>query len=240
MRPGTKTLLALGFGVVGAMTLVAGAGEEREEQVSLDQLPPGVKATILREARGGTIQEIERELEHGRIVYEAEVIIDGKEFDIEVAADGTLLTKDGDKHEEETERAVSAKEVPAAALATLKKLAAGAQITEFAEEIEHGHTFYEGSWKAPSGGNMDVLVTAAGDLVEIEEQVTLDRVPATVLAAARKAAGADARIGFEKKTLILYEVKFRKGDAWHELLLTADGRCVEEEVERGGDEEGDD
>ena len=240
MRPSTKTLLAIGFGVVGAMTLVAGAGEEQEEQVSLDQLPPAVKATILREARGGTIQEIERERENGKIVYEAEVIIDGKEFDIEVAADGTLLTREGDEPEEETERTVGAQEVPAAALATLKKLAAGVQITEFAEEIEHGHTFYEGSWKAPSGGKMDVLVTAAGDLVEIEEQVTAKQVPATVLAAARQAAGADARMGFEKKTLILYEVKFRKGDAWHELLLTVDGRCVEEEVERGKGQKDDD
>ncbi len=239
MRPSTKTLLAIGLGMIGAMTLVAGAGEEREEKVSLDQLPPAVKATILKEARGGTIQEIERERENSKIVYEAEVIIDGKEFEIEVAADGTLLTKGGDEQEEE-ERAVAEKEGPAAALATLKKLARGAKITEFAEEIEHGHTFYEGSWIAPSGGKMDVLVTASGDLVEIEEQVSAKQVPATVLAAARAAAGSDTRMGFEKKTLILYEVKFRKGDGWHELLLTADGRCLEEEVERGKGEKDDD
>ncbi len=63
----------------------------------------------------------------------------------------------------EVERKVTEAHVPAAALATLKKLAAGAKITEFAEEIEHGHTFYEGSWKARSGAKMDVLVTKTGD-----------------------------------------------------------------------------
>ena len=129
--------------------------------------------------------------------------------------------------------------MPARALATLKKLAGGAEITQFAEEIEYGHIFYEGTWKAPSGGKMDVLVTASGDLVEMEEQVGADQVPAAVLAAARQAAGPVARTGFEKKTLILYEVKFRKGDGRHELLLTSDGRCLEEEVEKGESEEDD-
>jgi len=145
-----------------------------------------------------------------------------------------------DKGNGEVERKVTKAEVPAAALATLKKLARGAKITEFAEEIEFGHTFYEGSWKAPSGAKMDVLVTKTGDLVEIEEQVGTDKVPAAVLKAARKAAGKGAQLAFEKKTMILYEVKFQKGDSRHELLLTPDGRRVEEEVEKGNPDDGDD
>lgn len=149
-------------------------------------------------------------------------------------------SKEKCKQPSEAERKVTEAEVPAAALATLKKLAAGAKIYEFAEEVEHGHTFYEGSWKARSGTKMDVLVTPTGDLVEIEERVDLDKVPGAVLKAARKAAGKGARLAFEKKTLILYEVKFRKANGRHELLLTPDGRCVEEEVEKGKRHEDDD
>jgi len=67
--------------------------DEDEEQVSIDQVPAAVKATILEEAQGGTIEEIERETEDGKTVYEAEVIINGEEVEIEVAADGTLLSK---------------------------------------------------------------------------------------------------------------------------------------------------
>jgi uncharacterized membrane protein YkoI len=135
--------------------------------------------------------------------------------------------------EGELERKVTEAEVPAAALTTLKKLARGANITEFAEEIEYGHTFYEGSWKALSGAKMDVLVTPTGDLVEIEEQVGNTQVPVAVMRMARKAAGRDAQLAFEKKTMILYEAKFRKGSSRHELLLSPDGRCVEQEVEKG-------
>ncbi len=144
----------------------------------------------------------------------------------------------------ESERQVTEAEVPAAALAALKKLAGGAEITEFAEEIEYGHTFYEGSWKSPDGRNIDCLVTSSGDLVETEEEVQAGKVPAAVLKAAGKAAGEDTKLAFEKKTMILYEVKFQKGDSGNELLLTPDGRRVEQETKKGkavddDDEEGD-
>ena len=140
----------------------------------------------------------------------------------------------------EVERKVTEAQVPAAALATLNKLAGRAKITEFAEEIEQGHTFYEGSWKARSGAEMDVLVTRTGDLVEIERRVGAKQVPAAVRKAARKAAGKGPDLAFEKKTMILYEVKFQKGNSRHELLVTPDGRHVEHEVERVKRHEDDD
>jgi len=141
--------------------------------------------------------------------------------------------KGGNKGKGEIERKVKEAKVPAAALAALKKLADGAKITEFAEEVEFGHTFYEGSWKHRSGANMDVLVTQTGDLVEIEQQVDIKKVPRAALKMARKVAGKDVKLVFEKKTMILYEVKFKKGNSQHELLLTPDGRRVEEEIEKG-------
>jgi len=113
----------------------------------------------------------------------------------------------------ETERKVTEAEVPAAALVTLKKTAVGAKIFEFAEEVEDSHTFYEGSWKAPSVVQVDVLVTKTGDLVAIEEGLSADEVPAVVLKAARKAAGSGVELALERKTTILYETKFEKAGA---------------------------
>lgn len=133
----------------------------------------------------------------------------------------------------EQERQVQESDVPPAALAALKKLAGGAPFTEFSEEIEHGSKFYEGSWKTPAGNKVDALVTEAGDTVEIEEQVTADQVPAAVLAAARKVAGPDAQFYCEKKTMILYELKFRKDGKRKEILYTPDGRAAHEEPEKG-------
>jgi len=91
--------------------------------------------------------------------------------------------------------------VPKAALEALKKFADMATINEFAEEIELGHKFFEGSWTGPSG-KVDCLVTEAGDLVEMEEVISADKVPAAARAAAEKEAGKHAKLAWEKKTLV--------------------------------------
>ncbi len=129
---------------------------------------------------------------------------------------------------EEQERRVTEKEVPPAALAALKKLAGTAAITEFSEEIEHGHKFYEGSWKGPDG-DVDALVTESGDLVEIEEIIAADKAPAAVRAAIDKLAGKDAKPTFEKKTMVMYEAHFTKDGKGHEIMVTPDGRHTHEE-----------
>ncbi|HUT90783.1 MAG TPA: hypothetical protein VMY37_14865 [Thermoguttaceae bacterium] len=255
--------LVLAVATLGASFAWSWPGEgekkEQERKVTLQQVPAPVKATILKEAGKGKIGEIEEVTRGSEKFYEAEWIRGGKEVEIQVAADGKLLNKEVEEADEdrrerekpkkagkreketETERRVTEAEVPKAALTALKKLAEGAEIVEFAEETEHGSTFYEGSWKVASGAKMDVLVTPTGDLVEIELGVAADDVPAAVLAAARKAAGKKAPLAFEKKTMLLYEVKFRKGDRGHELLLTPDGRRAEQEVEkRRADKEDDD
>lgn len=136
---------------------------------------------------------------------------------------------------EEQERSVKESEVPAAALAALKQLAGSAAITEFAEEIEHGQKYYEGSWKGP-GGNIDALVTEKGDLVEIEETIAEEKVPGGVRAAVEKEAGKDARLSWEKKTLYLYEVHFKKDGKGREMIFTADGRRFHEETDSDEDE----
>lgn len=81
--------LALCIGAVATKQALDG-----EKEVTIDQVPAAVKATLLAEAKGATIQEIEMETKDGKTVYEAEVIIDGWEVDIVVASDGTLLGKE--------------------------------------------------------------------------------------------------------------------------------------------------
>jgi len=75
--------------------------EEVEKQVSIDHVSSGAKATILTEAKGENIEEIVTETEDGQTIYETEVIIDGKETDIKVAADGKLLGKEVEDEEDD-------------------------------------------------------------------------------------------------------------------------------------------
>jgi len=68
---------------------------EKQEEVRLTDIPAAVRATIERELGGVSPEEIERETENGTIHYEVDAeTADGREIDLEVAEDGTLLDKD--------------------------------------------------------------------------------------------------------------------------------------------------
>jgi len=128
---------------------------------------------------------------------------------------------------EEQERQVTEAQVPKAAVEALHKLAQSAAITDYAEEIEHGNKFYEGSWKGPMG-NVDGLVTDSGDFVELEESVPADNVPAAVRAQAARCAGDDAKVAFERKTMVIYEIHYQRGEKEHEAMFTPDGRTYKD------------
>ena len=67
--------------------------DAREQQVSMDQVPAAVKATLTKEAGGGQIQEVEKTTWRGRTAYEADVVMDGKTWEVTVRDDGQLLRK---------------------------------------------------------------------------------------------------------------------------------------------------
>ena len=150
---------------------------DKEKEVLIDEVPPAVKATILAEANGAPIQEIEMETEDGKTVYEAEVIIDGQEVDIVVAPDGTLLgkeTEDDDEDDDdegddddEIEEEISLDDVPEVVKATMLKEAAGAEIEEVVKETEDGQVVYEAEFEV-DGQEIEIEVATDGTLLERE------------------------------------------------------------------------
>ena len=77
---------------------VAGDGslqkKKVEESIALSELPPVVNETVTREIRNLWIEEVRRKTKlGGRVSYEIEAIREGKEIDLEVAADGWGLYK---------------------------------------------------------------------------------------------------------------------------------------------------
>ncbi len=75
--------------------------DEREQEVSIDEVPEAVRATMLAEAGDHTITEVEREVVGDTVVYEAEWMVDGKEVEINVAEDGTLLAAEADDDDDD-------------------------------------------------------------------------------------------------------------------------------------------
>ena len=206
--------------------------------MTLDQVPAAVKATILKESAGGKITEIERETTNGKTIYEAEFILDGDEIEITIAPDGTLLGREVE-HEGDDEDDLTIGEVPEPARGALVKLAGGAKIIKAEREKEHGVLVYEAEWVV-NGTQHEAAVTADGTLIETEEIVPVEKLPAAVRAAIAKHFPANAKVTVEKKMIVVYEVEAKVDGREKELLVFPTGRVHEEPDDHHDDDDEDD
>lgn len=67
---------------------------EVEEFMKMEELPPAVQATVKAESAGAEIKELVLETEEGKTFYEVEFEKDGKEHEVKIAEDGTVLERE--------------------------------------------------------------------------------------------------------------------------------------------------
>jgi uncharacterized membrane protein YkoI len=75
--------------------------EENEQVVAMDQVPPAAREALKREAQGAPITKIDKEMSGGKEVYETDVMINGKNWEIKVDAAGNVVSKKLDPEEGE-------------------------------------------------------------------------------------------------------------------------------------------
>jgi uncharacterized membrane protein YkoI len=85
---------------LGAWTTLS-AEEENEQTVKMSDLPAAVQTTIKDKAGSNEIVKIEKKTEEGKTVYEAVVNKNGKEWSIEVDANGKFLKQYQESKEKE-------------------------------------------------------------------------------------------------------------------------------------------
>lgn len=237
MRSSRIVSLVVGLGVVGGVAFATWAGNAQEEEVTLDQVPAAVKATILSEAAGAEIREIERETKGGKTIYEAEFLVNGAEVEIRVAQDGTLLGRKVERDEDD-ENDIAIDQVPEPARTALITLAGNAQITRAEREKENGILVYEAAW-VTNGTKHEAAVTADGTLIEMEEILAAEKAPASVRAAIATHFGANAKVVVEKKMIVVYEVDGRINGEQDELLVLPTGRVIDEPDDDGDEDDSD-
>jgi len=67
---------------------------ETEEILAMEKLPPAVLETVKAESAGGEIKELALETEDGKTFYEVEFEKDGKEHEVKIAEDGTVMERE--------------------------------------------------------------------------------------------------------------------------------------------------
>ncbi len=144
-----------------------GEGDEGNDEVALatGDLPTAVREAAMAAVPGMVIEEGAREVEDGRTFYEAAGSVDGAHVDVVCTEIGGLVA---------VERVVALDAVPAAVRAAALAKLPGLEITR-AEKIHYGGahpegrrgTYYELKGKA-DGKTREILLTEAGDVVEVE------------------------------------------------------------------------
>jgi hypothetical protein len=124
------------------------------------------------------------------------------------------------------ERKINRSQLPPAVEQTVAKESEGATIKGFATEVEHGQKFYEASLVV-NGHTKDILIDRQGNIVEVEEQVSIDSLPAAVQDALRKNAGRGTISVVESLTkkgqLVAYEAQVKHGMRRSEIQVGPNG-----------------
>lgn len=124
-----------------------------EKKLSLKDLPPAVQQTVNAQLKGGEIQSIDKETEHGVTQYEIETLVNGKHRDFNVDLKGNLVVV-----EEET--AIGA--IPAPAKAAILKRVADGKLGLVETVTQGAKTLYEAHYISKNGKRREFLVKADG------------------------------------------------------------------------------
>ena len=130
------------------------------------------------------------------------------------------------------EKKIQRSDLPPAVEHTVAAQSQGATIRGFSQEEEKGHTFYEAEMTV-NGHSKDVLLDKDGAIVEIEEEVALDSLPAAVTAGLRQKAGSGKIMKVESLTkqgkVVAYEAVVNANGKKHEIQVGPDGKPLDHE-----------
>ena len=127
---------------------------------------------------------------------------------------------------QERERKIRRDQLPPAVEQTVARESTGSTVKGVTTEVEHGQRVYEVSLNV-EGHNKDILIDKNGNILEVEEQVTLESLPAAVQDALKKAAGTGTFGVIESMTkngtLVGYEAHIRRGKKLLEVQVGPNG-----------------
>ena len=124
------------------------------------------------------------------------------------------------------EKKIKREQLPPAVEKTVAAESQGATIKGFASEREHGQQFYEVSLNV-NGHNKDILMDAAGNVVEVEEEVSFGSLPSNVQDTLKKRVRGGTITVVESITkngqLVAYEAHVKHGIRRSEIQVGPNG-----------------
>ena len=132
---------------------------------------------------------------------------------------------------EDEEHRIDRSALPPAVERAVAEASAGAEVRGLSTETEDGRTSYEAELLV-NGRSKDVSIDSSGAIVEIEEEVRLDSLPAAVREALVTHAGRAKIVRVESITkngsVVAYEAQIKKALKRSEIEVDLQGRLIEE------------
>ncbi len=116
------------FSVAATLLFFTLGASAQEKKTDRSNLPPAVQKTVQEQSKGATVKGFSTEKEHGKTVYEAEMMVSGHSKDLEIAEDGTL---------NEIEEEIVFSSLPSNVQAALTAKAGDAKITKVESLTKH-------------------------------------------------------------------------------------------------------
>jgi hypothetical protein len=130
------------------------------------------------------------------------------------------------------ERSIKRSDLPPTVENTVIKQSDGATIRGFSQEKENGQVFYEAELTV-NGHSKDILMSADGEVVEVEEQAAIASLPPAVLDGLHVKARNGKLIKVETLTkkgrLVAYEAQVLTNGKKSEIQVGPDGRPLDHE-----------
>jgi hypothetical protein len=130
------------------------------------------------------------------------------------------------------EKKIKRSDLPPAVEKTVVAQSKGAEIRSFSQETEDGQVRYEVELMV-NGHSKDIEMDASGAIVEVEEQVAMESLPAAVRDGLQAKAGKGKLIKVESITkhdkLVAYEAQVLTGGKKSEVQVGADGKPLNHE-----------
>ena len=140
--------------VVWAAVLTAGGAVAGERKLAMQDLPGPVQETVREHTKGLRLIGLSEEVEKGETLYEAEVRVDGKTWDILIDPTGRVIAE---------EKEVALGSLPEPARAAIEQAAEGATIRKVESVTKDGNTVYEAQFKK-DGKKVELVVAADGTI----------------------------------------------------------------------------
>jgi Putative beta-lactamase-inhibitor-like, PepSY-like len=121
---------------------------------------------------------------------------------------------------------------PKPVLDAIAKAFPKASLNRCTAEKEHGRDQFEARLVRGDGAKLEVDLAPDGTILQIEEAIALDKLPAAVTKAFAARYPKGKATGAEKQTagkVVTYEIKFDLGAARKEATFDESGKFVEEE-----------